>query len=147
MYYIAMNRKDQKIPKLKDVLQAVIAKEAERAKSKRDKKVDLASLMAEGDNLNDEQYGQLREQWLKIKGAHEENAQQLTLLRSKVDHCLRPRAKEDKGEVKIRKSKRAAPDTDGLAPLAFANTAQTNVDDAQMALNIFAIEDGLKNKT
>jgi len=59
MYYIAMNRKDQKLPKLKDVLLAVIAKEAARAKTKRDrlKNVNISSLVDEDKYLTDEQYG------------------------------------------------------------------------------------------
>ena len=63
MYYLARNRKDRKVPKLKDVLEAVIAKEAAKARAKRDKLKNLTieSMEDESTYLTEDQFGQLKD--------------------------------------------------------------------------------------
>ena len=41
MYYLARNRKDRKVPKLKDVLEQVIAKERDKQRARREKLKNL----------------------------------------------------------------------------------------------------------
>ena len=62
MYYIAENRKDRKIPKLKDVLEKVIAKQAAEKKAKREKmkNITIESLKEDDRFLSDEQYSNLK---------------------------------------------------------------------------------------
>ena len=111
MYYIARNRKDRKVPKLKDVLMQVIAQQADRARAKRDKLkgATIETMMEDESNyLTEEQEGQLREQFKKIGTAQEENQQQLSLLSTKVTQVLRPREKPGKIKVKRNKKKKTA---------------------------------------
>ena len=51
MYYIARNRKDRKVPKLRDVLEKVIEQEKQKAKARREK---LRNLTVE-DLIKDEE--------------------------------------------------------------------------------------------
>jgi len=52
MYYIALNRKQKKLPKLKDVLEKVIAQQRQKQKDKRDKLRNTSALDALIDEAN-----------------------------------------------------------------------------------------------
>ena len=70
MYYITRNRKDRKIPKLRDVLLKVIAQAASRARARREKLKNqtIEDLADENSYLNESQFDNLKRQFQKIKG-------------------------------------------------------------------------------
>ena len=75
MYYIELNRKTKKLPKLKDVLEKVIAIERKKQRMKRDmmKNISLDSLEEDSNYLTDEQFEQLKELITKVKAEQKEN--------------------------------------------------------------------------
>ena len=78
MYYIQVNRKTKKLPKLKDVLEKVIAQQRQKQKDKRDKmrNVNVLDALADESNfLTDDQFEQLKEHMQKVKTDQKENDQ------------------------------------------------------------------------
>jgi len=69
MYYITVNRKTKKLPKLKDVLEKVIAQGRQKQKDRRDKlkNLSLDALVDEANYCTDDQFGQLKELMQKVK--------------------------------------------------------------------------------
>lgn len=77
MYYIMVNRKTKKLPKLKDVLEKVIAQQRQKQKERRDKmkSLTLDALVDEANYLTDDQFEQLKEHVQKVRNDQKENDQ------------------------------------------------------------------------
>ena len=110
MYYLHSNRKEKKLPKLKDVLEKVIAKaEAVKRASREKSDNPLEKLMGNHeDTLQPENFFTLRDNLNRINLDIGENNQQAFLLEGKLNWVLRPPEK-----MKIRE-KRKKPGRRGL---------------------------------
>ena len=93
------------MPKLKDVLEAVIAKAEmeKRARREKLKNMTIENLKDEENYLTDEQFNFFKERLKKIKEEQTENDQQVQLLKSKLDWVLR---KPTKKKIRIRRVKK-----------------------------------------
>ena len=104
MYYLHGNRKEKKLPKLKDVLEKVIAKQARMKLANREKSNNPLDMLMGGDHqtLDGENYIMIKDNLTRISLDITENNQTAFLLEGKLNWTLR---KPEKIKIKKKRKK------------------------------------------